>query len=99
MNGRVTAGILGAALMGAAIAATPTVAADVAVGVSPGGIAFGYQDGYWDRQRNWHAWRNHDEHERWRTANREHYYDRRHDHDRHDHNKGWREHDRYWERR
>lgn len=96
MKGCVTALVLGAALMGSVVTETPATAAEVTVGVSPGGIAFGYQDGYWDRQRNWHAWQSHEEHERWRHANRAHYYAWHHDRD-HDH--GWRDHDRYWERR
>ncbi len=88
---------LGAALVaGSLLMGTPTMAADVTVGVGPGGIAFGYQDGYWDRSHNWHAWENHEAAERWRTANREHYHDWHHERD---NDKGWHDHDRYWERR
>ncbi|HUA51076.1 MAG TPA: hypothetical protein VMB81_02870 [Candidatus Sulfotelmatobacter sp.] len=78
----------------AGLAGAPAVAADVSVGVGPGGIAFGYADGYWDRGHNWHAWRNHEEMEHWRAENREHYYAWNHDRD-HDH--GWRDKERYWE--
>jgi hypothetical protein len=96
MTGRVKILVLGATLGGALMMAVPAIAADVTVGVGPGGIAFGYADGYWDRGRNWHAWRNHEEAERWRAENREHYYDWKHDRDR---DQGWRSSDRYWDRR
>jgi hypothetical protein len=96
MNGRIKTLVGAAVLGGSLIAGVPAIAADVAVGVSPGGIAFGYNDGYWDRGRNWHAWQSHEEHEGWRTANRAHYYDWKHDRD---HDQGWRDHDRYWDRR
>jgi hypothetical protein len=89
--------LLGAALIGGSLlAGIPAIAADVSVGVGNGGIAFGYNDGYWDRGRNWHAWQNREEADHWRAENREHYYDRGHDSDR-DH--GWRNSDRYWDRR
>jgi len=94
MGGRVTM-FLGAALIGGSLlAGIPAMAADVIVGVGPGGIAFGYNDGYWDRGHNWHAWRNHEEAERWRAENREHYFAWKHNRD---HDKGWRESDRYWD--
>jgi hypothetical protein len=96
MSGRVKTGLLGAALIaGSLMVGVPAIAADVTVGVGPGGIAFGYNDGYWDRDHKWHAWRNHEERAHWQAENREHYYEQRHDHD---HDKGWRESDRYWDR-
>lgn len=97
MSGRIKALVLGAALVvGSALAGgLPVQAADVSVGVGPGGIAFGFNDGYWDRNHAWHAWRNHEEMEHWRAENHEHFYAYNHDHD-HDH--GWRESDRYWDR-
>ncbi len=92
--------LLGAAVVGGSllmgVTGVPAQAADVTVGVGHGGIAFGYQDGYWDRTRNWHAWQNAQEHERYREANRDHYYAWHHERDG---DKGWRDHDRYWERR
>lgn len=75
-------------------AALPALADHVVVAVNPGGIAFGYTDGYWDRGHAWHAWRNRREAAAWRAENREHYFERRHDRDR---DMGWRE-ERYWER-
>jgi len=96
MTRRNTALMLGAAMLGGwLLAGAPARAAEVTVGVGAPGIAFGYNDGYWDRERHWHAWRNHEEAERWRAANREHYYAWRHDRD---HDQGWRDHDRYWDR-
>jgi len=95
MRGRVLTLILGTALIGGSLmAGVPARAADVTVGVGPGGIAFGYADGYWDRTHSWHAWKNHEEAEHWRAANRDHYYEWRHDRDG---DKGWRDSDRYWD--
>ncbi|MBI3516887.1 MAG: hypothetical protein HY060_22885 [Proteobacteria bacterium] len=97
MSRRIKTLVLAVALLGGPLlAGAPALAAEVTVGVGPGGIAFGYADGYWDRERNWHAWRDREEHDRWREANREHYHGWKHDRD-HDH--GWHEHDRYWDRR
>ncbi len=85
------------ALTGAALLPNGTAtAADVTVGVNSGSIAFGYSDGYWDRDHAWHNWRNEQEASRWREGNREHYFDRKHAEER---NEGWRDDDRYWQRR
>jgi len=66
--------------------------------VAPGGgeVAFGYRDGYWDRDHHWHAWASDRDAARFRTANGGHYYDRGHDEDR---NQGWHDDDRYWDHR
>lgn len=87
---------LAAALLGgASLATAPAQAADVTVTVGQAPVvAFGYNDGYWDREHRWHAWRNREEMARWREANREHFYDRRHDRE---HDMGWRS-ERWWER-
>jgi hypothetical protein len=71
------------------------MADNVTVAVSPGGVAFGYSDGYWDRDHHWHAWRNHEEAARFQAENRAHYYNYKHDRDK-DH--GWHN-DRYWDHR
>ncbi len=93
MRRRVTIPILGAALVaGSLMAGVPAVAAEVSIGV--GGIAFGYNDGYWDREHHWHAWQNREEAEHWRAENREHYFAWKHDRDK---DQGWREKERYWE--
>jgi len=84
------------ALAAGAFAILPAAAQNVTVGVGPGGIAFGYSDGYWDQGHRWHAWASAEEAARWRAANRAHYYAWRHDRDK---GEGWRENDRYWEHR
>ncbi len=98
MNSKIKALALGLAVLGGtmtiAAVTAPAQAADVVVGVNAGGIAFGYQDGYWDRDHNWHAWRDQQEAAKWREANHDHYYDYKHDRD---HDQGWREQDHYWD--
>jgi hypothetical protein len=80
---------------GSFIAGHSALADNVTVTVGPaGGIAFGYSDGYWDRAHAWHAWRNAEEAAAWRTENREHYFEWRHDRDA---SMGWRE-ERWWDR-
>ena len=78
------------------IASAPAAAAGVDFSVSLGNAAFGYSDGYWDRDHRWHTWRNKNEAQYFRTHNGEHYTGARHDKDRKDRDKGWRN-ERYWE--
>ncbi len=54
---------------------------DVGVSFNFGEVAFGYQDGYWDRGRHWHNWRNEDEMRNYRNSSGNKYYDWRHDRD------------------
>jgi len=68
--------------------------ADVSVTFDSGSVAYGYNDGYWDRSHAWHAWPNPAAQHEWSERNREHYFDRRHDRD---HDMGWRT-DRWWDR-
>ena len=89
----VTAVVLAAAPM-AAMAPTAARAADVDVTVNPGAVAFGYDDGYWDRDHHWHAWRNRRDAEWYHSHYAHHYYNHRHDRDRDD---GWRRNDEWWE--
>lgn len=84
------------ALAGAPVAASLPAAAEVSISVDPNGIAFGYNDGYWDRDHHWHAWRNRREAEWYRDHYRDHYFAWRHDRDR---DQGWRDADRWWEHR
>ena len=91
---------IGLALIAGAVAlgtpAMPVAAREnVTISVNPGGIAFGYSDGYWDRDHHWHRWSNQADAEWYREHYRDHYYARRHDRAR-DH--GWREADRWWDR-
>jgi hypothetical protein len=76
------------------LAAVSPAAAQVSVQVGLPNIAFGYSDGYWDRDHHWHAWKDRQEEEHWAAANHEHYFARKHDRDR---DEGWRDNDRYWE--
>jgi hypothetical protein len=77
-------------------AVMPTVARadDVSISVNPGIIALGYRDGYWDRDRHWHEWRNHEDAEWYRNHSAEHFYDREH---RGEKEQGWRNEDRWWD--
>jgi hypothetical protein len=83
------------ALTGGMLAAgMPARAQNVSVGVNLGGIAFGFNDGYWDRDHHWHRWHNAQEAAAWRAQNHDHYYAWRHDRDE---GQGWRSEDRWWE--
>jgi hypothetical protein len=89
-----------AALIAALLAAgtlTPlaTTQAAVSVHFDSGTVAFGYADGYWDREHRWHHWPNAAARHEWRERNREHYYSHVHTHDR---GGGWRENERWWGR-
>ena len=79
-----------------ALAAGPAAVAGCVV--APGGdeVAFGYNDGYWDRGHHWHGWENAQQATHFRDSNVAHFYNRRHDEDR---DQGWNDNDRYWERR
>ena len=82
------------ALAGASLTAgLPAKADNVTITAAPGGFAFGYSDGYWDRGHKWHAWRNQEQASRFREENRDHYYDWKHDRDR---DKGWRN-EHWWD--
>ncbi len=95
MNRKLNVALIAIALAGGALTAgAPAKADSVTIGVYPGGIAFGFADGYWDRDHHWHAWERREDAEHFRAENREHYFDRKHDED---HDAGWRESDRYWE--
>lgn len=54
---------------------------EVGVSFNLGDVAFGYQDGYWDRGRHWHNWRNDDEMRSYRNSSGNKYYDWKHDRD------------------
>jgi len=78
----------------------PALAADsvtvtTTTAVPSGGIAFGYNDGYWDRAHTWHAWENQEAVTTWRTTNTTHYYEYKHDRDP---DGGWREKEMYWDK-
>jgi hypothetical protein len=95
MRTRIKAALLTLALAGGSLLVGQSALADnVVVTVGPaGGVAYGYNDGYWDRARAWHPWANTGEATTWRAANREHYYDYKHDRD----GDGWRT-ERWWDK-
>jgi hypothetical protein len=84
------------ALLALSLTAMPFAAARAAehISIDFGTIAFGYTDGYWDRDHHWHRWHHHRDWERYREERREHAYEYRHTHDR---DRGWHDHDRYWD--
>lgn len=95
INNPIKIALIALALSGSALTAVQPAKADhVVVAFDPGVVAFGYHDGYWDRQHAWHRWHDRREASAFREANREHYYEYRHTRD---HGGGWREHERYWE--
>jgi hypothetical protein len=76
-------------------ASLPALADNLTVQVNPGGIAFGYSDGYWDQGHQWHAWRDAQEAARYRDEHRDHHYEWKHDRDA---DKGWHDKDTWWHR-
>lgn len=86
--------ILAAALFGAFATVSvgsslPVVAADTfSFRFNTGDVAFAYSDGYWDKNRRWHKWRNAREAREYRNRYAHNYYNHRHDRDRR--NMGWR---------
>ena len=72
--------VIKAALLAATFASVPLIGAapanaraHVAVTFDFGNVAFGYTDGYWDRDHRWHRWRNAEERRRYRELYRAHY--------------------------
>lgn len=78
---------------GATMHATPAKAAGVSVQFDAGSVAFGLSDGYWDRDRNWHAWPNQSARNNWRARNKSHYTPHRHDRSP---GWGWNDNKRWW---
>jgi hypothetical protein len=94
MRKTIKGALVAAALIGGSlVAGLPAMADNLSVAVSPGGIAFGYNDGYWDQGHAWHAWKNAEESAQFQAANRDHYYAYKHDRDS---DKGWRANDTWW---
>ena len=87
------AALIAALLATGALTVSPPAHAAVSVQFNSGSVAFGYSDGYWDRDHHWHRWPNRAARNDWRTHNHEHYYSHAHTHDR---GAGWRN-DHYWE--
>ncbi len=95
MRSSIKIALIALAVSGGSLAlSVPAMAADVVVVEPAGGIAFGFNDGYWDRGHTWHTWRNQEEMTTYRTTNHEHYYEYKHDRDP---DGGWHEKERYWD--
>jgi hypothetical protein len=100
MSGRTTVkhiikgALIALALAGAPVIASAPATAAVDFSVSLGNAAFGYSDGYWDRDHHWHAWRNRAEANYFRSHYGDHYVAVRHDKDHK--TMGWRD-ERWWE--
>ena len=69
-------------------AASPVQARDAfTFSFDTGAVAFAYSDGYWDREHNWHGWRNSSEARAYRSQYAHNYKATRHNRER---NMGWR---------
>jgi hypothetical protein len=88
-----TAALVALALVGGSFAIAPTTATAADVTVSVPGVAFGYDDGYWDQGHAWHGWATPDARVQFQTANHDHYYGWKHDRDS---DMGWRGNDSWW---
>jgi len=64
---------------GACVAAAGPASAQIGISLDVGSIAFGYQDGYWDRDHHWHHWRSRHEANYYRNSPGNHYRSYRHD--------------------
>jgi hypothetical protein len=84
--------VAAAMALGASAVAPLAAQAEVSVTFNSGSVAYGYNDGYWDRSHAWHAWPNAQAQSDYRAHNAAHYYDKRHDADK---NAGWRG-DNWW---
>jgi hypothetical protein len=75
----IAAGVLSAA--GMAVSA-PASAQPTSFGFRVGDVGIAYNDGYYDRDRRWHHWRNAREHDWYRANYSRSYHGWRHDRDR-----------------
>jgi hypothetical protein len=85
------------ALASSSILVAAPASAAVDFSISLGNAAYGYSDGYWDRDHHWHTWRNRQESAYFRAHNGDHYVATRHDRGAHMKDKGWNE-DHYWDK-
>jgi hypothetical protein len=79
MNRMIGAAIVCGAIGVAAVAAASQASAQIGISLNFGDVGIAYQDGYWDHQHRWHAWRNNDDWTKYRQAHPENYHDWRHD--------------------
>ena len=93
MRSSIKIALIALAVGDGSLAAGVPAMAESSVTISTPGIAFGYNDGYWDRGHAWHAWENPAAMTTYRTTNTTHYYDYKHDRDA---DQGWRDKDTGW---
>jgi hypothetical protein len=98
MKQLITGALVALALGAAPVVTAAPASAAVDFSISLGNAAFGYADGYWDRDHVWHPWHNKQESQYFRTHYGDHYYNVRHNRDRKDRDQGWRN-ERWWENR
>ncbi len=77
----ITLAICGALALPAVLASTPSFARDsFAFSFDTGGVAMGFNNGYYDNERRWHNWRNAREAREFRARYSERYRHNRWDH-------------------
>jgi hypothetical protein len=64
---------------------------DTSFSIQFGNVVFAYSDGYYDRSRRWHSWRNDRERNWYRQHRRSSYYETTRDRDRHRGRRDWRD--------
>jgi hypothetical protein len=65
-------------------------AASVRISLNLGDVAYGYNDGYWDKGHQWHPWKQKNDMENYKKSAGNQYHDWKHDRDP---DKGWHESD------
>jgi len=86
LKGAVVALGLTGLVAGASLTTATTASARAVVAFDFGTVAFGYHDGYWDRDHHWHHWRHRHDADFYRNSPNNQYHDWGHNRD-HDH--GW----------
>jgi hypothetical protein len=79
MNKTLKAAVIALALTGATAIGVAN-AADVIV-FDPGTVAYGYNDGYWTRSHEWHAWAKPEDRAAYSKTETKYYHDWKHDRD------------------
>ena len=74
--------LLAAGMLSTGLATVPASAQPSSFSFRIGDVAFGYQDGYYDRSRQWHSWRDARERNWYRARYAHGYRAMRHDRDR-----------------
>ena len=77
-----------AALAFAITGVTAGIAYADSITFNAGNVAIGYNDGYWDRSHQWHAWELAEHRDAYRAARNAEYQEWKHDRDR---DMGWHE--------